>query len=269
MITTNFHTHTNLCDGADTPEEMVISAIEKGFTALGFSGHSYFSYEPEITMTKEKLEIYRSEIARLKDKYRDKIEIFCGIEQDYFSPEPDEDFDYIIGSVHCLFKNDIYVPVDLSAESSLKAINELYNGSFDDLASAYFQLVGDVVNKTNCDIIGHFDLVSKYNEINGFEQSERYLACAENAVKKLTPYGKPFEINTGAMSRKIKSIPYPSLEILQMIKANGGKIIFSSDCHSKENLDFAFEEALNSALKAGFSEHAVITGNGIKLIPLK
>ncbi len=35
----NFHTHTVFCDGRNTPEEVVLSAIEKGFSAIGFSGH--------------------------------------------------------------------------------------------------------------------------------------------------------------------------------------------------------------------------------------
>ncbi|MDP4119064.1 MAG: PHP domain-containing protein, partial [Bacillota bacterium] len=38
---TNFHTHTVFCDGNDTVEELVRAAEEKGFDALGFSGHSY------------------------------------------------------------------------------------------------------------------------------------------------------------------------------------------------------------------------------------
>ena len=35
----NFHTHTTFCDGKSTVEEVVRSAIEKGFDAIGFSGH--------------------------------------------------------------------------------------------------------------------------------------------------------------------------------------------------------------------------------------
>ncbi len=35
----NYHTHTTYCDGKNTPEEIVLCAIEKGFTSIGFSGH--------------------------------------------------------------------------------------------------------------------------------------------------------------------------------------------------------------------------------------
>ena len=36
MIKSNYHTHTNFCDGKSTAEEMVKSAIEKNLIFLGF-----------------------------------------------------------------------------------------------------------------------------------------------------------------------------------------------------------------------------------------
>ena len=69
----NFHTHTTFCDGKNSAEEMVISAIEKGFCALGFSGHSYETYSPDFCMTIDGTEAYKKEVLRLKYKYADKI----------------------------------------------------------------------------------------------------------------------------------------------------------------------------------------------------
>ena len=60
---TNFHTHTVFCDGKNTPEEMVLSAIEKGFTALGFSGHGLTSFDPGYCL--RDTAGYRAEILRL------------------------------------------------------------------------------------------------------------------------------------------------------------------------------------------------------------
>ena len=82
MIKCNYHTHTAYCDGENKPEELVKTALEKGFFALGFSGHSYTQMDKDFAMTPEKAAVYRTEIAELKEKYRDKIEILCGIEQD-------------------------------------------------------------------------------------------------------------------------------------------------------------------------------------------
>ena len=36
----NLHTHTTYCDGINTPEQIILTAIDKGFGAIGFSGHS-------------------------------------------------------------------------------------------------------------------------------------------------------------------------------------------------------------------------------------
>ena len=70
MIKTNFHTHTAFCDGKDTPEEMVLAAVDKGFTSLGFSGHAYFVLDAAISMDLEQQKLYRAEILRLKEKYK-------------------------------------------------------------------------------------------------------------------------------------------------------------------------------------------------------
>lgn len=266
MIKCNFHTHTSYCDGKDAPEELVKTALRKGFFALGFSSHSYTEMDKDFAMNAEKAEKYRKEIAYLKEKYKGKIELYCGVEQDYFSKEPTEPYDYVIGSVHYILKNGEYISVDTSAEIVKNAVDRLYGGDFDALAEDYFALVSNVVQKTNADIIGHFDLVSKFSEKNGYGQSPRFLAAAEKAVKALTALNKPFEINTGAVARGRRSIPYPSPEILKMIKKHGGKITISSDCHNKEYLDFGFDSAADLAHSAKFSETACIINGEIKYI---
>lgn len=268
MIKCNFHTHTSYCDGCDAPEELVKAALEKGFFALGFSSHSYIEMDKDFAMNAEEAGKYRREISRLKEEYKGKIELYCGVEQDYFSTEPTEPYDYVIGSVHYVLKNGEYISVDTSAEIVKNAVDRLYGGDFDALAEDYFTLVSRVVQKTNADIIGHFDLVSKFSEKNGYGQSPRFLTAAERAVKALVPLNKPFEINTGAVARGRRSIPYPSPEILKMIKEYGGKIIISSDCHDKEYLDFGFDSAVNFARAAGFSEVSCIINGEMKYIKL-
>lgn len=264
MITADFHIHSRFSDGADTPEELVKTALRKGFTALGFSEHSFTEMDKAFALPPEKTAAYRAEIKRLKEKYAGEIDIFCGIEQDYFSAEPTADYDYVIGSVHYVRKNGVYLAVDESAVGLKKEVDAYYSGDFDALAADYFALVADVPAKTNADIIGHFDLVSKYAAQNGYGESTRYLHAAESAVRRLAPLGLPFEINTGAMARGAKTVPYPSPAILQMIRDNGGQILFSSDCHKKENLGFAFDRAVRTAREIGFTKYAVITANGME-----
>ena len=70
MLKADFHMHTNLCDGKNTPEEMVIAAIDIGLKHMGFSGH----FDPENGVHME-TEEYLKEIKRIKEKYKDKIDI--------------------------------------------------------------------------------------------------------------------------------------------------------------------------------------------------
>ena len=264
MIKSNFHTHTYYCDGKNSPEEIIKTAILKGFDAIGFSGHSYFEQDKDYCMSVPNQRKYIDEISELKIKYKDKISIFCGIEQDYYSPSPEFDYDYIIGSVHVILKDGKFLNVDVSAESLKDAIDSHFDGEFDLFAEDYFKHVSEVVEKTNADIVGHIDLVSKFSETLGFGQSKKFLECAEKTVKKLAKFNIPFEINTGAMSRGARSVPYPSPEILEMIKNEGGGIMFSSDCHDEKYLDYGFDDAIKLAKGIGFTEHAVITKDGIK-----
>ena len=125
----NFHTHTNYCDGKDSPEELVKAALEKGFFALGFSSHSFTEMDKSFAMSASEAEKYRAEIADLKEKYKGEIELYCGIEQDYFSDEPTDAYDYVIGSVHYVLKNGEYVCVDNTAEIVKEAVNNIQKHS--------------------------------------------------------------------------------------------------------------------------------------------
>jgi histidinol-phosphatase (PHP family) len=267
MIKTNFHTHTTFCDGKNTPEEMVIAAIEKGFSSLGFSVHSYFKKDASYTIKPDNYIPYKAEINRLKKEYQNKIDIFCGVELDYYSDKP-KGFDYYIGSVHNVYKNGEYLTVDGSLDKLNEILKKHYNGDFDAFCEDYFKTVADVLNKTDADIIGHFDLILKNCERKPYTPTNRFFDAAEKAVKALIPYGKPFEINTGAIARGYRTAPYPHPEILKMIKDMGGSICLSSDCHNKDYLECGLEAARKLALDVGFKEQAVITENGIEYVKL-
>ena len=262
-ITANLHTHTHFCDGLDTPEELVLAALEKGFTVLGFSSHGYTPFDDGYSMSAASEKEYRREIAQLKEKYRGEITILCGIEQDYYCGEPEEEYDFIIGSVHYVKKAGEYFTVDESAEQMGAAV-AAYDGDFDELAEDYFKRVGKIVSATQADIIGHFDLIMKFSAQNGYAETEQYLAAAEKAVKALIPHEKPFEINTGGMARGGKPVPYPSPQVLKMIYENGGKITFSSDCHDKDQLDYGFDTAIQIAKECGFKEYVTFGENGFE-----
>jgi len=246
--------HTSFCDGKNTPEQMIVAGINKGLKTIGISGHCNTGFDESYCMTRPVMQKYFEEVNRLKEVYKDKIQVLCGIEQDYYAGVPYLDFDYSIGSVHYLCKNDEYIPVDESEQITVNAVNKHYNGDYYAYAEDYYKLIGDVLNKTKADIIGHFDLITKFNE--GYklfdETNPRYVKAYRDAVDKLLPYGKPFEINTGAISRGYRTEAYPSLPILQYIKEKGGKVILSSDSHSADNICYKFDKYEEIAKNIGF-----------------
>ena len=244
MITKDLHMHTAYCDGKNTPEEMVICAVEKGLETVGISGHSYTFFDTSYCMQSADIPRYIAELRYLRAKYFDKIHVLCGVEQDYYSEYPTDEFDYIIGSVHYVKVKDEYIPVDESADILKKAADKHFGGDIYALCELYFDTVADVINRTDCDIIGHFDLISKFIERGELfdTQSPRYIKAWKAAVDRLIPYNVPFEINTGAISRGYRTSPYPNSDIMEYIKEKGGKFVLSSDAHSKENIAYKFEE---------------------------
>ncbi len=255
MILSDFHLHTKFCDGKDSPEDIVIEAVKRGIKRLGFSGHSYTEFDTEPCMSLKNTELYKTEINRLKEKYNGKIEILCGTEQDYYSEMNTADYDYVIGSVHYVKFGSEYIHVDNTSKRLRDAVNKYCNGDPYSFAEKYYSLVSDVVNKTKADIIGHFDLITKFIESDKLfdEDNERYITASNKALDILLKTGKPFEINTGAISRGYRTSPYPSERILKYIAAHGGSVILSSDAHDKNNLMYKFDEIERLAHSLGLN----------------
>ena len=237
----DLHMHTIWSDGTNTAEEMVQEAIRKGLETVGISDHS--SGDP-CGMTLEQSVEYRAEIARLKEKYAGQIRVLCGLERDYFTDDF-ADYDYTIGSVHWIPMPDgHHLPVDYMAEKLREGAEKYFGGDFYALAEAYYAMVAKVVEVTKCDIIGHFDLITKFIEQDpAFDTNHpRYVKAWQQAADELLKTGKPFEVNTGAISRGYRTTPYPAKEIRDYIREHGGKLIMSSDAHAKENIAFRFDE---------------------------
>ncbi len=241
---TDLHTHTHFCDGASSPEEMVIAAIERGISRLGILTHSYVEFDKDYSIAPRREGEFIAEIARLKEKYRDKIELLSGVEADYYATSIHQGYDYRIGSVHYFLIDGCYFSLDISREGFISMVNECFGGDYLGVCEEYYRLVADVIRKTQADIIGHFDLITKFNEGDCLFDTRhpRYVAAYRAAVDALIPFGKPFEINTGAISRGYRTSPYPADDIIAYIKQKGGKFILSSDAHSANVIGYRFED---------------------------
>ena len=194
----NFHTHTTFCDGKESVESMVMAAIEKRFISLGFSGHGYTYFDSSYCMKKEEINLYVEEVKRVAEKYKSQIAVYVGVEQDVFSKESTDTFDYVIGSAHYIEQNGVFACVDVDAETTQENINTMFSGDGLAYAKAYFETISTVLEITKADMIGHFDLVTKFNEKTVLfdVKDPKYKKYACTAIDALLPYGKPFEINT-------------------------------------------------------------------------
>ncbi len=238
---TDWHVHTTNCDGKSEAEETVLSAIDRGVKILGFSGHGYTAHDGRYCMSLESTEKYIAEITRLREKYKDKIEIRLGVEQDFLS-EDSPWAEYRIGSVHYMDFEGEYIDVDGGNDQLLYAAEKYCGGDMISVCEKYFDIVAKVYEKTKCDIIGHFDLITKYNERERIIDTEnpRYIAAWKKAVDALIGANVPFEINLGAIFRGMRTTPYPSGEQIRYIASRGGKFILTSDSHSADTVALDF-----------------------------
>ena len=235
MRYSNYHTHTSFCDGNNTPEEMVQQAIALGMEELGFSAHSDLCKD---------MNGYCEEVLRLKKAYRGRISIKLGVEYDYYFDIDTSCFDYVIGGVHYLKKDGMLLPLDYTKEKFIPLADKYYGGDIYALCEDYYETLTGIYEKTGCDIVAHFDLVTKYNEgDNLFDTTHpRYIKAAESALRVLLEKPVIFEINTGVIARGYRSAPYPAPHFLEMLKTSGAKTILSSDCHNKEFLAESFDK---------------------------
>lgn len=267
----NLHTHTTYVDGRQGPEELIVTALEKGFDSLGFSEHTYLCHSTYPNqMDEDKAMLYRAEIAALKKQYEGKINLFCGLELEYYSDFNIKPYDYIIGSVHYLDCGEGIFTFDRSATDTKEYINRYFGGDGLHFMKKYFETLASYPDKYTVDIIGHFDLPLKHNESLHFvnETSKAYLDLAYGAIHALKGRIPLFEVNTGAVAAGYRHTPYPTLDVMRELCHCGFGAVITSDCHNKDNLDFYFDESRALLREAGFSSHFILTENGFKEVAL-
>ncbi|MGO5291201.1 histidinol-phosphatase [Porcincola sp. LCP21S3_C12] len=283
MLRANFHTHTTLCDGSSTPEDMARRAVSLGFTQLGFSGHM----DPDNHMD---MNLYRNRIHALQEQYRGKIDILIGIELDtVYNPVYARQVEYTIGSTHFpdVACNRGYegaglqpsnggacepeggrnrsgserpLSVDASPEDLQLLADRYFGGDFYQLARCYYETEAQVYDRLHCTFIGHFDLITKFNDqMHVLDETDpRYTRPALETMAYLAEEGVPFEINCGAVNRGLKREFYPNSFFLRALHDMGGEILINSDAHQAELLNGAFDRAVNQAAACGFTHTNIL-----------
>lgn len=257
------HTHTCFCDGKDLPEVMAQAAFDLGFVSLGFAGHSIWKWFDEA-MTDETQAEYRRRILALKDVYNGKMDILLGVEHEGCSEYDDLQWDFIIESIHDLPFGDRWYSIDWTSDKTDKLISEFCGGDPYSLAKQYFETCSAVYEHSPAQIAGHIDLITKYNEGGRLldETDPRYLNPALEALETAVRRGLVVELNTGAMARGYRSLPYPGPALLKRLRELGGEITINSDCHDSRYLTCWYEHAAEYLRSFGFDHILLLRKTG-------
>lgn len=279
MILTNYHSHSHYCDGKGSLEDQVQGAIAQGLIAFGFSSHCPVPFENKWSMKQERLAAYLQEINHLQQEYSDKIELYAGLEVDFFphdslfhTPPPTKaEVDYYVGSVHYVDKNQFDQPweIDGSSVEFLACLDSLYQGDIKPVIQRYYAIIREMVLTQKPPIVGHLDKIKMHNAVRFlFDESEEwYQAEIENTLQTIADAGVIVEINTRGHYKRDLDL-YPSPWIIKRMYQLDIPICINSDSHRPEEITASFAQAHQAAYEAGYRKKMILLAHQWRAVEL-
>lgn len=259
----SLHTHSLLCDGQSTLEQMAEAATAQGLSALGFSGHAPAPYDHAAMRDPE---AYLREIARLKHAFSGRIALYAGMEIDALCPFDRSRLDYCIGSVHYIRDNrGIIHCIESTPERFERAVRAL--GSARAVVERYCDTVEQHLYDFRPDIAGHLDIIAKLNTAGRFfdTDSSWYRRAEQRLAHAAAAGGCAVEVNTAGLRLPSRRAVYPSVRILTLLRQNKVPVVITSDAHRACDLTAGFEQARALLRDLGFC--CALTMDGGKLKP--
>lgn len=256
----DYHVHSEYSDDSVYPMETIIEdAIQKGMKELCFTDHVDYGVKEDWINGKEvpnavmnvHYEKYFEEIERLQKKYEGQIVIRKGLEfgiqmhtRNLFQKLVDTyPMDFIILSVHQVEDKEFWN-------------NDFQKGRTEEeyYARYYKELYDLVHNFHSYSVLGHMDLIRRYDDKDGFP-FEKNEAMIREILKQVIADGKGIEVNTSSKRYGLDDLT-PSKKILEIYKELGGTILtIGSDSHKKEHLGEAIEEIKQQLKEMGFEKY--------------
>lgn len=222
----NYHTHTKRCNHATgEAEEYVMSAIENGIKKLGFSDHSVYLFEDDSYYSNFRMQIhempeYVAELQTLKEKYRDKIDIFCGVESEYYPK---------------LFNKTLEYMRKCGIEYLI--LGQHYTNNETDGVHTYGQCADEKVLAIYCDQCiqavetGLFSYIAHPDLIRFHGDDEIYTHHISRLCKKAKEHNIPLEINLlGVRTNR----EYPRPRFWEIAAAYDCVAVLGNDAHSPD-----------------------------------
>ena len=226
MIHANYHTHTVRCHHAvGTEREYIEQAIAEGFEILGFSDHTPQPYpdyfKSGVRMDMCELGGYVGTLLKLREEYKDRIQILIGFEVEYttkyFEPLLKElrkyPVDYIIQGQH-------YVPDEVDGHYVGFSCDE------EEKLAAYVDHTIEGMKTGLFTYLAHPDLF-KYTGTD----NEMYRNHMSRLVKAAVELGIPLEVNCYGF---VDGRNYPCDRFFKMAAEYHPKFVIGCDAHKPE-----------------------------------
>jgi len=266
----DLHCHTNYGGHSEgSLIDCISSASQKGIKILGFSEHFPLPHDlydiAGSAMSRDNLQIYIYDIEDIKKTNNLLEKVLLGFETDYLPAFKDEtkrkmekiDYDYLIGSVHFMEGWSI----DFSDEEFRKGLNKRYGKdlrwSAKMAVNEYFSLVKEMIDSDLFQIVGHLDLIKKFNPNSAyFNEFESHYKNWVNTLLDFTKKkGMALEINSSGFDKPIKE-QYPSRWIVEQCCSKKIPVTLGSDAHKPEEIARHFEKTIGMIKETGCKEIA-------------
>ncbi|MEA3311042.1 MAG: histidinol-phosphatase [candidate division WOR-3 bacterium] len=269
----DLHVHTSFSpDSNIAPERACRAAVARGLKIIGFADHVEFLPEDGAYVDLINPEKILTEIERLRERYRGKLEILFGAEigyipgkegriKDFLDSQP---LDYAVGSVHY---------VDGVLVSRWVRERELAGKSF----MPYFENVLAAAESGLFDVLGHLDYIRKYLFAPQKYVREEYEGMVDRILESAAREGLIIELNTSGW-RHATGEPYPGGKILKRFAElsrglTGGVtgvtgVTVGSDAHKYYEVGYAAGQARDLLRRAGFGSVEVLRQRKRFALPL-
>ena len=261
----NLHTHSVYSDGKSQPREIVEEAVRQGLTTLGFSEHSPLPFDNNFSVKEADMPKYVAEIAQLKAEFKDKIDIYCGLEADYLTgvsepfAETKEKYhlDYLIGGVHLVGQStnpdEIWFIDGPKWEVYDEGLQKFFDGDIRRAVRRFFEQSNEMIENEPFDIIAHFDKIKMHNRDRYFHEDEPwYCKLALETLDLIREKGLIMEINTRGIYKKRYNGFYPSPWLMEEACKMHIPAIISADAHHFSEITLEFSAAEEALKKAGY-----------------
>lgn len=246
-------------------EDVVLAAIRRGFTHYGLSEHCprdfpEHLYPDELELgtsgLQQRFDDYMAEARRLQIKYDGQIELLVGFEterlpSDGWARRMQElrtryQADFIVGSVHDVEGHWI----DFNPETTAKAAEAV--GGLEALQCKYFAALTELVVTLKPEIVGHLDLVRKFDG-PGAHFGPAAIKAATTTLEAVRSVGAVLDVNPGAARRGYSPV-YPLPKLLNLAQQMNVGVTLGDDGHGAHDVGSGLHDCMAAIAEAGYQQ---------------